>query len=329
MKTVKLAFIFVGILAVVAGVVYLSSLMNHDNDMVVDYTEYGKEVLDKIDREWQKGDDWSKEHFEDTRDYLSVREDKIGNGYATLVEHFQVKALACLHEKTVNTFAEPACRKADADERKSDLELFKEAAPKQKEEPQLKTLEGIHEVYRRAYSLTYAKLGLSPAFNKEKGSWNDYNKFDQNVRNRKDAVLKNTYYKYVGGISEIKEGLVGIDGRLSKAKEEFVKNLVSEIESAYRPIVEDIRRACHGINDVADLESAKNNLSDYEKEGLALKSLLRPFGSQFGNRELLTDGIVSSFDKAINEYKNRIEEIETAYNREENADESENGGYEL
>lgn len=328
MKLIKLIFIFVGILAVVAGVVYASGLITPDDNIVVEYTEYGKEVLDKIDREWQKGDDWSKTHFEDTHDYLSVREDKIGNGYATLVEHFQIKALACLHDKTVNTFAKSTCQKIEVDEIKSDLELFKKAAPKQKEEPQLKTLEGIHDVYRHAYSLVYARMGLSPAFDKERGSWNDFNKYEQNIRNQKKGVLKDGYYEYIKNISEIKDSLASLDNRLNKAKDVFMRNLVAEIEAIYNPIVEEINRSCIAINDVTDLESAKSNLSYYEKEGLHLKSLQKPFGSQFDNRKLLTDGIVSSFDNALKRYKNRIEEIELAY-REENADESENGGTEL
>ena len=322
MKALKLVSLFILLLAITVGIIWIPELFGNlsDDEMNGEYPESFKDAKELIEKEWQNLDDWSIEHFLDTKGYLSVRKDKLGkSGYATLEDRFEVKALDCLYKKTISIFSNPHCNNADVNTFYNDMEIYCKKAPEQSKAEQIDTLKGIHNVYKRAYRFINRKIGLETGFHKsaEKNKWwNDFNKYEESIETEQNNIKKEAYFNHISGIIEIKNGLKNISPKLANAKSVFLSQLIKDIDRCFTPYIEEIQRCTSEINVITeqdDLDEAKKNKSDFENQKNLLLNMRIHFRNQFESftkeREKV-DNIVSRMSKAYTSFEKSLEEAE-------------------
>lgn len=322
MKALKLVLLFILLLAITVGIILIPELLDKSSNDGMDgeYTASFKDAKEQIEKEWQNADDWSIEHFLDTKDYLSVREDKLGkSGYATLENRFEVKALDCLYKKTIALFSNPHCKNAVVNTFYNDMKRYCKEAPKQSEAEQIDTLQGIHDVYKRAYLLINRKIGLETEFHKsaEKNKWwNDFNEYEDTIEIAQINIKKEAYFNHISGIIEIKNGLKNISPELAKAKSVFLSQLINDIDSCFTPRIEEIQKCTSEINVITeqdDLDEAKKNKSDFENQKNLLLNMRIHFRNQFvsfAKERGKVDSIVSRMSKAYTSFEKSLEEAE-------------------
>lgn len=327
MKTPKLIAIFVGVLvAIVCAVLLGGGGGGSDRSTGGKSAGHYDKAEAKIEKEWQSAEDWSVENFEKMSDWLSLRKKDLHEGYGTLVTKFHNRALDCLYEKTVNTFAMTTCSKAAADAMRSALSVFLESAPEQKEEGKVKTMNGIHSVYSRAYSLAAASVEdfvRSPEFSRSKGSWYDYDSYRKKEIKLRDAVKSDPSYGYIKNISFISSGLDALDGKLDSAEEKFREKLVTEIISAYQidvPMIpgrlsEMTRLKEIPVDDKPEyeriLKDAKKTLEERGASFGEFYNLLLKFGPDWAENSRLSS-FTDEFSEALIDYGHTLEAAEKA-----------------
>lgn len=304
MKVIKLIFIFIAVLGTVIGVVFLSK---GDNGPIEGkYAGYYAKAEKKINSEWKSDAEWLWAHFEDTKNYLEVRNKKLKGGYKTLVDLFHQRACHCLYNNSIAEFAKHNCNKTIVDTLKSDLDKLIQAAPEQKDSAQTTTLYNVHDLYGKAYSLaTQKSFGLTPDFDKYRGTWKDYNAYRTEQETRRSNIQKDSLFSYIKDISEIVDGLNSMDTKLNEGKERFKSSLVKEIINEYKsdePIVPT-------SIDSEKMNEAKKWLENYEEAYKKLRGARDKYKREFDESKTLSD-FVRKFKDAVDTYRNRIEDAE-------------------
>lgn len=330
MKALKLFSLFLLLLAITVGSIWISELLEQSSSDRIDgkYTESFKKAKDQIEKEWQNSEDWSIEHFLDTKNYLSVRKEKLGKtGYATLEDRFQVKALDCLYKKTIALFSNPYCKNAEVKKFYDDMNRFCKEAPKQSAAEQLDTLQSIHKVYKRAYELIQKEIGLSTKFNQDankdkKQWWSDFNQYESDIIGKRNSIKKESSYARISNIIEIENGLEAITGKLTNAESAFLSELIKNIDECFKPYMDEIKKCTSKINDITEqdeLDNVKNYKEGFEKKKNLLLNMRRHFHNQFEDSEnecKKIDNIAdrmsntySSFEKTLKEAEKRVESM--------------------
>lgn len=326
MKTLKLIAIFVGVLAAIVCVVLLGGGGRADKTTGGKSADYYSEANSKIDNEWQSADDWSIENFEEMTDWLNIRKRDLRDGYGTLVTKFHNRALACLHDKTVQTFKMETCSKAQADALHSELSIFVEAAPEQRGNEKVNVMRNIHSMYSRAYSLAAASavdFAHSPEFNRRKGSWYDFDSYKEGTIKRRDAIKDDPSYGYIMNISFITNGLDALDGKLDAAEAKFRESLASEIISAYKIDVPMVSRKLSDMKSLKEipfdakpeyeriLKDAKETLTKGESAFKDFYNVLIKFNADGAENDALSS-FADEFSGALTNYRQTLKDAEKA-----------------
>lgn len=331
MKALKLVSLFILLLAITVGIIWIPELFGNlsDDEMNGEYPESFKDAKELIEKEWQNLDDWSIEHFLDTKGYLSVRKDKLGkSGYATLKDRFEVKALDCLYNKTIALFSNPHCKNADVQKFYNDMNRYCKEAPKQSAAEQMDTLQSIYKIYDRAYKLTLKTIGLSTNFDEkadEQKWWSDFNKYEDNISADIDSIKKDsTNYKRISKIIEIEDGLKEITTKLTKAKSEFLSDLIDDIDECFKPYIENIQKCTSELKDITeqdDLDRVKEYKEDFEKQKNLLLAMRTHFDEQFKDSKNECEkikNIAKRMSKTYESFENSLKEAEESVKSQKN-----------
>lgn len=302
MKALKLIFIFIAVLGMVIGMVFLTNTHTVDPDDP-DYVSYYNESEEQINSEWTSGSEWSREHFENTKSYLEVREKKLGGGCQTLVDHFHNQALCCLYDCFITEFAKSDCDRIKVTELKDDLDNFVMEAPEQKEEIKTKALYDIHRLYQKAYSLAVQEnFSLRPNFNKVDGTWNNYHQHRERQEGKRSDIRNDSLFCYIENISVISDGLNSLDRKLDDAEEVFKNSLAIAIVNEYKSEKLNIPSSIS----IERIGEAEKQLDVYEMTYKKLRDTNNRYEREFGKNPKLAS-LVREFKSIVDTYRNRIE----------------------
>lgn len=305
MKALKLIFIFIAVLGMVIGMVFLTNTHTVDPDDP-EYVSYYNESEEQINSEWTSGSEWSREHFENTKSYLEVREKKLGGGCQTLVDHFHNQALRCLYDCFITEFAKSDCDRIKVTELKDDLDNFVMEAPEQKEEIKTKALYDIHRLYQKAYSLAVQEnFSLRPNFNKVYGTWNNYHQYREKQEGKHSDIRNDSLFCYIENISVISDGLNSLDRKLNDAEEAFKNSLAIAIVNEYKSEKLNIP----GPISIEGIGEAEKQLDVYEMTYKKLRDTNDRYEREFGKNPKLA-ALVREFKSIVDTYRNRIEKAD-------------------
>lgn len=232
MKLLKLILVFAVILAAVVGAFFL---MNGGSGITPppegnDYEMYSKQFA----ADWEQAGDWNEKLFRqncETVRQLSTEYSK--ESTQTLGDINTVRATVIVYEKIFAEWAKPACRFDVVKKYRDAVNVITEEDPKASSDKNITMIKDVYATYTEARALAGKAIGLSPSFNGT--SWSpSFSAYSNGITHRRTAILGNANYKkYLSDISEIKNGLAAIPGKLSEARERYYNVLAQRIISYY------------------------------------------------------------------------------------------------
>lgn len=272
MKPLKLIIVFAVILAAVIGALFL---MRDDPPITPppdgnDYEMYSKQFA----ADWEQAGDWNEKLFRQNCE--TVRQ--LSNVYSkentrTLGDLNTIKATTIVYDKIFAEWDKPACSFSVVKKYRDAVDVITKEDPKASTDKNITMIKDVYSTYTKARVLAGKAIGLSPSFSGR--SWSpSFSAYSNGITSQRTAILSNANYKkYLSGISEIKNGLAAIPGKLSDARRRYYDALAQRIMSYY---------------DNAERTSANNSdlravYSRYRSERGSDHGTLREFVVRFSN----------------------------------------------
>ena len=272
MKPLKLIIVFAVILAAVVGAFFL---MNGGTGITPppdgnDYEMYSKQFA----ADWEQAGDWNEKLFRQNCE--TVRQ--LSNVYSeentrTLGDLNTIKATTIVYDKIFAEWDKPACSFSVVKKYHDAVDVITKEDPKALADKNITMIKDVYSTYNKAHELAGKAIGLSPSFSGR--SWSpSFSAYSNDITSQRTAILSNANYKkYLSGISEIKNGLAAIPGKLSDARRRYYDALAQRIMSYY---------------DNAERTSANNSdlravYSRYRSERGSDHGTLREFVVRFSN----------------------------------------------
>lgn len=266
MKAIKLSLIFGLILACIVGALYWSDIDPDDNIVITDNTipELSKEINDG----WKDAGHWDESLYKKYDNKLRQYEKHCD--VATLFETNTRLAIETVDKTLTEEWQKAGCSKDVIDTHISALDTICRIDNRAGKDSRVKQLRAINNVYQQAYKVAHMSIGLKVLFNG--ATWNNFNNYAKGVRYKRDAILDDATYKsHLANISDIKNGLAGIDKRLGDARDSFYKQLASDIIARYK----NADRTRENLINLRDMR--RTYQIEYNKESEPLNKFIERF----------------------------------------------------
>lgn len=284
MKILKLACVFLIVVAAVVGIMWLTGVTGGGGQ-----TSMPNEILNEYKQDFRKGwsdaGDWDKDLF--VRYCKDV--ETLSKSYdVTELKDFNVnEANDIVYKKIFAKWNSASCAKADVDVYVKAADIITAYDVKMNKNEGIEKLRRVNEVYRNADNLATMNVSLTPQFTGS--SWNDFNAYATGIMNRKNSILgSNDYKDYLSNINYIKTGLNSIEPKISAARTTFYNSLETSICRHYGDISPRSR-------DRRLLETLKTVRTKYEnessRESAKIKNLCSRFEEDVTYNENHTDDV--------------------------------------
>ena len=278
MKAIKLIMTFVVLLAIVVSAFYVSSGSGRNTDLPEPPDETLKEMRTQIEQDWAQKGDWDEKLFAIHCDKLNQMKKEYSVGI--LVDMNTRLAVETIYKKLIDEWSSPSCRKSVVDGYIKALDTVCRADGNAQANNNVKKLRSINKVYRTALSVAHISIGLTHGF--DGSSWRSFSNYSNAVKARKASVVSNAMYKeYLSNISDIKNGLASIDGRLQNARTAFYQSLSRAIISHYS----DIPSSERNNTQLSSLRNARNRYNNEYRSNDALNSFVSTFYRDVRNND--------------------------------------------
>lgn len=228
MKSFKLIFIFVGILALVVGGLYFAAGggFNINFGSSSEFEKYKKQMED----EWKGTGDWDEQLYTkwcDTFVHLNSAEQR------TLMDRNTSLGLDYVKDNMMKEWEKSTCQKSVIEKYYKALGVMNSQDERAKTNSDYQTLTSIYNSYIRAYNLAHRNIGLSPSYGGGT-NWTSYEAYRSGIEDELNRVKGDTNYRtYLSGISDISSGLNGIQSKLASGETTYYNSLAQKIQSYY------------------------------------------------------------------------------------------------
>ncbi len=269
MKALKLAGIFVLVLAVFIGIFFLTS--NGDSGKLPPVAENLYETYrQQFTNDWEQAGDWNETLFKGNYDMVQQLSTQYGGDKIDALRQLNTRsAVELVKKKVFDEWASPTCRKAVVDKYVGAVNIVKKTDATAEQNDDVKKILSVNSTYSSAYSLAHKGIGLSPRF--DGSGWQSYVSYAQSIKNQKAAILRNSNYtEYLSNITDIKNGLNAIDGKLQKGRASYYQSLAQSIISYYR-------NKEHTPDNLNSLRSVRNRYESEYQQNSSLTAFTRKF----------------------------------------------------
>ena len=261
MKALKLILVFVVLLGVVVGALWLAGGSSDDqlpalpDNTLSDYSN-------KIQQGWEDAGDWDEALFSDNCELIR----QLSRDYetTTLSNLNTTLAVECVYARLFELWASPSCQKSKVDGYIHAVSVIEAADPVAARNPNVEQIKEVYEVYKQAYNLAHRAIGLSPGFDGRR--WRSYDDYSRSMMSQRNAMLANGIYNsYLSRIEDIADGLANYPANLDYGRRRFYAKLAGEIKEHFgqTPPAERTKDQLQELRAVyADYSSQWRSLSD-------------------------------------------------------------------
>lgn len=233
MKALKLIAIAIVTLAAIIGLLFLNE-GNSSTAVTGDKNKQMEKMKKELLNEWYTTQQWDVASFDNILDRLKQNKRELGNGYQTLVDLTGELACHRLDSLVMEEFAKADCDKSQIDIYSNGLDHLLVKVSHLRNNGDVKKMQGIIDVYNKAYTLSKRDMGLSTGFNVQTDQWNSFSNYSNSVKRQKNDIQASEYFQYINHVTEIIDGLSKVDSRLAVANNSFKARLAQDIIKAYR-----------------------------------------------------------------------------------------------
>jgi len=238
MKALKLLGIFVIILAVVLGLLYLTGMVGPSQKGGTDSDEF-KSQSEAIDEEW-RDTNWDTSLYKRWYYRLNQDEETLGqDGLSILTDKLNEYAIPKLHAAMLEEFSKPDCNKATIDSLTIGLNMILEKSPERKDNIQLIELLETKKLYEQALGMV-----SNGTFTFKTGwdgvdKWTPFSTHKSTLLRKRSDIQSNKYYKNIQNITMISEGLKKLEAKISKSLGSYRLQVENAIYSTYSKSYKD------------------------------------------------------------------------------------------
>lgn len=233
MKAIKLFLVFAVMLAAVVGIF---KWLNHHGDnmrLFPPSDDLLQEYQKDMEKKWREKADWDKDLFEKNEDRIRQLEKKYA---VTALRDMNTRfAIEQIRTQLMSEWKSAGCQKQVVEKYVQAIGVVCQADSLAAADRNVQELKRINTVYCMALEVAHMKIGLTPNFDGR--NWRSFDAYRNGVLQKKLGVLNDaTYKRYLSGITEIKQGLNGIDQRLNNARSSFRVSLANSIIAHFKRI---------------------------------------------------------------------------------------------
>ena len=278
MKALKLAGIFVVVLAIVVGVFLLMPSSTPAPLPPPSQNQY-EAYRQQFTSDWAQAADWDENIFRSNYDIVQQLSIKYAGDKIDALRQLNTRCgIEVVKNKMLAEWESASCRKSVIDKYVGAINVMTKLDEAAAKDADVKQLRDINGTYQQAYSLAHKNFGLSPQFDGQ--SWQSYNSYAQGIKNQKANILgSNNYKTYLKNITDIKTGLAAIDGKLQKGRSSYYQALANSIIAYYRKI----ERSQRTMSQLSDLRSTRNRYESEYSQNSSLTAFTREFAQDVNN----------------------------------------------
>lgn len=275
MKALKLVGTFILVLALFIGIFFLIPSGDSGKLSPVDENLYEK-YRQQFTNDWEQAADWNEALFKGNYDMVQQLSTQYGGDKIDALRQLNTRsAVEVVKKKVFDEWASPTCRKAVIDQYVNAVNTVKKTDATAGQNDDVKKILSVNSTYRSAYNLAHKGIGLSPRF--DGSGWQSYANYAQSIKNQKASILRdNNYTQYLSNITDIKNGLNAIDGKLQKGRASYYQSLAQSIISYYR----NKDRTTDNLN---SLRSMRNRYESEYQQNSSLTTFTREFAQSVQN----------------------------------------------
>lgn len=266
MKILKLLGIFIVVLGIIIGALYLKSALtdSDSDDIKILLPDNASEQRVEMEDFWNRAEDWDAKHFE--AEYSHIQQCLRAN-YIDHAAANQLSSLLCnlvinrMHSLQVGEYHKSDCNIGIVKGYMKGIDAVCQKLSSYNNDDRVRQLRAIEKLYDEIS--TFAKSSFIPGNNlseNEDGShrWFDYDSYAKGRRQKAaDYRSDSTYLQFLNNITALKNGITdeSVNSRLSKGKKSYGSALAKAIVAAYE-----------GIPDYEVTQATFNNIKkDYQK----------------------------------------------------------------
>jgi hypothetical protein len=246
-KALKLILIAIVVLGAVVGLLFLSG-GDASTGIKPDTSRQITLLQEKIDSEWSATDEWDTSLLTGDLDMLKQYSKDLGDGYRTLVDHVGIKASERLVKVVNEEFAKTDCDANKIERYSNGLDILLAKIPSYKHDAKVQQLQGTVTLYRDIRRLGKGGMLVAPNYKFENDSWANFNAYSQRIVSLRNSYRQSPYFQYISHITEVKNSLNGVEGRIGQARKLFKKALTEQIIKAYSPKNPDLAPRLHELH---------------------------------------------------------------------------------
>ena len=250
MKALKLMGVFVLIVGIIAGAIYLPNLIDRlDSDRVETDDVTLKTLVDNIDKEWEIEQRWNKDLYKSHRNLISQYKSDLSEDASKLaLDGLDIKASKILWSEIKKEFAKRDCsyKKVLTLQDGANYVKKKSTAPNADMDELQKSVSTYRTIYYFAKSAHKCNVkfdgdrwSTDVKKNRKSAEYKSFAEYERDILSYRENHINNIYYKkYLNGITELKNGLneKNVKDKLAKARESFYNDLTNLIISYYEQV---------------------------------------------------------------------------------------------
>lgn len=247
MKILKLLGIFIAVLGIIIGALYLKSALTDadSDDIKILLPDNAAEQRVEMEDFWSHAENWDAKHFE--AEYSHIQQCLHAN-YIDHAASNQLTSLLCnlvinrMHSLQVGEYHKSNCNIDVVKGYMKGIDAVCQKLSSYNNDDRVRQLRDIEKLYNEIN--TFAKSSFIPNNNLSEDSdgshsWFDYDSYAKG-RRQKAADYRNdsTYLQFLNNITDLKNGITdeSVNSRLSKGKKSYGTALAKAIAAAYEAI---------------------------------------------------------------------------------------------
>lgn len=242
MKAIKLLLLFILILGVVVGALFLTGALGVEEEVVRTDPETFNDQRDLLNKEW-KNAQWDINLYDRCSARIAQSKDKLNeDDLKTLVDQLNEYAIPKLYTAMMEEFAKPGCDDKIIQSLSKDLTKLKDNAPgRENKDTMLITMTGTCKVYQDAISLCTKTISFNPG---NGVNWTPLETQKNNYRKQRDNIRSDKYFGNIKNINRITEGLNNLETKMNVASKGFADRVADKILKAFsngKPGFKDVK----------------------------------------------------------------------------------------
>ena len=227
---------------VLAGIVYAIFSLTGGEDRSIRINPDSPHLLDdlkkNVDNAWDNATSWNEKAYDQTLDELAAYkpdlESHSAGSYRSLLTYTNEKVCNHLAGWIDEEFSKRDCKPASIARLKQGLDYFVATnGTIGNKDPRVAERYAQISLYEQILEFGRNNFILSPGFNVNSGSWNDFSEFSGKQKERRDRFMKHPSFKKISKVTDVSRSINSVDARLNESKRRFQQDLSSAIISAY------------------------------------------------------------------------------------------------